>query len=79
MNIKTAKRKIGDEVESAAYQAAHATMVKYNTEDEDFLRLAFAEAFLSSSKIATGDNFSQVQFYQLVKNGYNVALSVFLG
>jgi len=77
--IKTAKRALADKVEVAAYEAAISTLAKYKTDNQDFLQLAFAEAFLAASKIATGDNFSQLQFYQIVKQGYNVALIEFQG
>ena len=77
--IKTTKRTIAELVELTAYQAAISTLAKYKTDNQDFLQLAFAEAFLAASKIATGDNFSQLQFYQLVKHGYNVALIEFQG
>jgi hypothetical protein len=70
---------LADKVEVAAYEAAISTLAKYKTDNQDFLQLAFAEAFLAASKIATGDNFSQLQFYQIVKQGYNVALIEFQG
>ena len=77
--IKTVKRALADKVEVAAYEAAISTLAKYKTDNQDFLQLAFAEAFFAASKIATGDNFSQLQFYQIVKQGYNVALIEFQG
>lgn len=77
--IKTAKQAIAEKVQTAAYKAAISTLAKYKTDNEDFLQLAFAESFFAASKIATGDNFSQLQFYTLVKHGYNVALIEFQG
>ena len=77
--IKTTKAKLADKVEVAAYEAAISNLAKYKTDNQDFLQLAFGEAFLAASKIATGDNFSQLQFYALVKHGYNVALIEFQG
>jgi len=77
--IKTVKHQIADKVQVAAYQAAISTLAKYKTDNEDFLLMAFGEAFFAASKIATGDNFSQLQFYKLVKHGYNVAIIEFQG
>ena len=77
--IKTVKATLAGKVQDSAYKAAINTLAKYKTDNQDFLQLAFAEAFLAASKIATGDNFSQLQFYQIVKQGYNVAIVEFQG
>ncbi len=70
--IKTVKATLAGKIETAAFQAASPVFAKYQV-NEDSKRLAFGESWLASSKVATGDNFSEMEKYHFAMRGFTKA------
>jgi hypothetical protein len=77
--IKTSTRIITEKIENAAYEATLQCLNKYRTDDDDYLRLAFAEAYLAASKLALGDSITDKQKHDYVKRGFTLAVIKFQG